>query len=314
MRRWKEQRLPNDQQLGNDGRLRNDERGVAYTEFLIAFMPLLIFVLGITQLALIAQASLAVQHAANAAVRSAVVVLDDDPARYDGTPRRSLDQDGRGSGGSSGVLSFIGAPGGLPRRGDARTRDIRLAAYVPLLAIAPGRQQILSTRQRRTVQGAVGTADLGRSAFGLLYVLGSTGVVVGTGGRVRFGEGEDVTVRVTHAYPCLVPLAARVLCDSFIELQTGMPIATTQDLLERIRSGVNSAADLRAIAAAQERVRLQRGRLSDARPGVRDLRSAEVPELLWATVANGTRFRVITADATLPIHAAPYPYQSEVSR
>ncbi|MDQ3031893.1 MAG: pilus assembly protein [Myxococcota bacterium] len=294
--------------------LLRDQCGVAYVEFLIAFMPLFVLVLGLTQLALLGQAHLAVRHAANAAVRSAVVVIDDDPARYGGTPRRSLDPINGSAGGSSGFLASIGAAS-VPRRGDARSRDIRMAAYVPLLAIAPGRQQLVSSDGRRTIQRAVGTNELGRAAFGLLYVLGSTGVVFGEGrGPVQYAEGDDVRVRVTHAYPCLVPLASRLLCDSYLELRTGAPITSGRALIDRIRQGHSSVEDLRAILAAERRVQDQRARLQRARGPLEDLEQAELAGLLWATVATGTRFRMLTAEASLPLQSAPYPYQSEVSR
>jgi hypothetical protein len=296
--------------------LLRDQRGVAYVELLIAFMPFFVLVLGLTQLALLGQAHLAVRHAANAAVRSAVVVIDDDPARYGGTARRTLDPiGGRGGGGSDGFFSLIGAPISMPRRGDARSRDIRLAAYVPLLAISPGRQQIMSRLQRANVERAVGTGGLGRAAFGMLYVLGSTGVVFGEGrGPVQYAEGDDVRVRVTHAYPCLVPLASRLLCDNWLELQSGVPITGSRDLVDRIQRGSSSAADIRAILAAQRRMSAQRERLQGAREPLADLDQAEVPGLLWTTIANGTRFRMLTAEASLPLQSAPYPYQSERPR
>ncbi|AKF05221.1 hypothetical protein [Sandaracinus amylolyticus] len=293
-------------------RLARDTRGVAYTEFLIAFMPFFALVLGLTQLALLGQAHLAVRHAANAAVRSAVVVVDDDPARYGEQPRRELDPRARGGGGSNGLLRMIGATG-ISRRGDARTRDIRLAAYVPLLAISPARSQIFSSSQRQSIQRAVGTGDLSRAGFGMLYVLGASGVIVGERGRTtRYAQGDDVTVRVTHAYPCLVPLASRLLCDNWLELQSGIPITTSRDLLDRLRGGVAGPDDIREIMAAQRRVRAQRDRLRDSRDPLRDLDEAELAGLLWTTVATGTRFRLLTAEATLPLHSAPYPYQSEV--
>lgn len=292
-------------------RLVEDCRGVAYTEFLIAFLPFFVLVLGITQLALLGAAHLAVRHAANAAVRSAVVLIDDDPARYEGEPRRVLDPNGRGSSSSSSILGIS-----LPaRRGDGRTRDIRMAAYVPLIGIAPSWNQIISSDQRLSIGRALGTSSLTRAGTGALYVLGATGVIIGQRGRTtRFAEGDDVTVRVTHAYPCLVPLASRVLCDNWIELQSGLPITMSRELAERVRAGVSTPEDIRAVLAAQSRVRDQSDRLEAASDPLEDLEHAELSGLLWATVATGTRFRVLTSESTLPLHSAPYPYQSEVRR
>lgn len=62
-----------------------EESGVAFLEFLVAFIPVWVFFLSIVQLALIATASLIVQHAADSAARAAVVVFPDDPRKYQGT-------------------------------------------------------------------------------------------------------------------------------------------------------------------------------------------------------------------------------------
>ncbi len=70
--------------------LRHDSRGVVYVEFLIAFFPLLVIFLGICQLALIASARLVVQHAALAAARSAIVVLEDSPDDFGGAGKGKL--------------------------------------------------------------------------------------------------------------------------------------------------------------------------------------------------------------------------------
>jgi Flp pilus assembly protein TadG len=67
--------------------LGRDCRGVVMLEFLVAFVPVLVLFLGVLQLALLAVAQLAVQHAAIAGARSASVVLDDDPAAYGGEAR-----------------------------------------------------------------------------------------------------------------------------------------------------------------------------------------------------------------------------------
>ncbi len=301
-----------------------DTSGVVYVELLISILPVFTMWLGIAQLALLGQASLAVRHSANAAARSAVVVLDDDPRGYGDTPRRRLDTSGRGGGGSTGFLDALGGSLGIARRGDARTRDIRLAAYVPLIGIAPSSGQIFSRAQSRSLRAAVGTSSLSRAAFGALYVMSATGVTFhggmpgsmlpwsGNEHQTRFAPGSAVTVRVTHAFPCLVPIASRFLCDTWIELQTGVPITGLQDLIARIRQGTSTVEDLRAIMRAQEQMREQRRRLDDSSDELEALGEAEIPGTMWLTAANGTRFRLLSARATLPLQSAPYPYQSEV--
>jgi Flp pilus assembly protein TadG len=70
--------------------LANDARGVVMLEFLVAFVPVLLLFLGAVQLALLSVAELVVRHAAIAGARSAAVVLDDDPARYENEARGDL--------------------------------------------------------------------------------------------------------------------------------------------------------------------------------------------------------------------------------
>ena len=71
-------------------RLANDMQGVVMLEFLLAFVPVLLLFLGAVQLTLLSVAELVVQHAAIAGARSAAVVLDDDPARYENEARGDL--------------------------------------------------------------------------------------------------------------------------------------------------------------------------------------------------------------------------------
>ena len=52
-------------------------------EFIIVFVPLFTFFLCIVQMGLLYTASLGVQHAATQSVRSASVVMPDDPRAYD---------------------------------------------------------------------------------------------------------------------------------------------------------------------------------------------------------------------------------------
>jgi hypothetical protein len=88
--------------------LLHDRRGAVYVEFLVAFVPLLLFFLSLVQLALLATGGLMVDHAAVVAARAAIVVLPDDPAFYGGAE--------------------LNTPTGR------RIEDIRRAARIPLLA------------------------------------------------------------------------------------------------------------------------------------------------------------------------------------
>ena len=62
---------------------RLDSRGAVYVEFLIAFIPVFVMFLSLVQLFDLHQAKIILHHAAFTGVRSAVVILPDDPQFYD---------------------------------------------------------------------------------------------------------------------------------------------------------------------------------------------------------------------------------------
>lgn len=163
---------------------RGPQRGAVHVEFLVVFLPLLMLILCLVQLALIYVGKVTTQRAANAAVRAAVVILDDDPRYYGGAPRNV-------------------ATG-------ARLEDIRHAAVIPLssLSAASG-----------TVERAVG---LGEAGLGASLGYADRATTVSFPGGARFGLEADVTVRVTHRFRCSVPLGRWILCarggGRFIEL------------------------------------------------------------------------------------------------
>ncbi len=288
-----------------------DTRGAVYTEFLVCFLPVFVLVLALVQLALIAQATLVVRFAADTAVRSAIVVLDEDPARYSGSPRRVLDASASRSG-TGGLAGLFGRSGGGSSGGSrSRLATIRSAAYRPLLAITPGAGQV-TPGSARSVMGAIEPGSmLTRTAFGLVYVTAGSAVTFPRAPgapehRTGYGQGDPVTVRVTFAYPCLVPIASTMLCDSIAELASGAPIGAIDSILGP-RSGVEGAL------ATARRARTTRERLVASRARWDELRHAERPNMLLATVLASTRFALLSAEATLPLQSAPYPYQSEVS-
>jgi len=88
---------------------RRGRAGAVYVEFLIAFLPIFFFFLGLVQLAFVQTANLIVKHAATKAARAAAVVLPDDPQYYGGVP----------------VGSFSGQ----------RQTDIEHAAQIPLATL-----------------------------------------------------------------------------------------------------------------------------------------------------------------------------------
>jgi hypothetical protein len=201
-----------------------DSRGVVFLEFLVAFIPIWTLCLCTFQLALIAHADLIVKHAADAAARSAVVVLPDDPAEYAGERKMSVGRKPPTSGGLIGTANEASYPYEVPRaneivpalssrllRGVRRSRfdTIRMAAQVPLIPLA-------STRFRTHPDSSMRSALAGASSVAASFFLGLSGVAVTfPGAQDDLVMGPEVTVRVTYAYHCAVPLARQILCSSF---------------------------------------------------------------------------------------------------
>lgn len=207
--------------------LLRDCGGVVFLEFLIAFLPVWTFSLCIFQLALITRANLIVKHSADAAARSAAVVLPDDPAEYGGEPEMSVNRNPvtanalvtalgdissalRSS--STRALAAAFSDRALANVGRSRLNTIRLAAHVPLMPLAPtnvGRDPSPSLRKSlggpRSLASAIYYQPF---AVAVTFPNASGGVVT----------GPEVTVRVVYAYQCSVPLARRLLCSPFDQL------------------------------------------------------------------------------------------------
>ncbi len=207
--------------------LLRSQGGVLFLEFLVSFLPVWVFSLCVFQLALIARANLVVKRAADAAARSAAVVLPDDPAEYGGEPQMSVArQPGAGSALSAalhaassamrsptaGSVSHAFSTQAFSNLGRSRLNTIRLAAHVPLMPLAPND---VHARAGPSLQNAIGGSRSLLSSFALQPFA----VAVTFPGEAKgFVPGPEVTVRVTYAYPCTVPIARRILCSTFDKL------------------------------------------------------------------------------------------------
>ena len=96
--------------------------------------------------------------------------------------------------------------------GHSRLNTIRLAAYVALAPLASG---YIGIDSRPSLRKAIG--DKRGPLSSLVYHLFALSVTFpGLNGSVV--SGPEITVRVTYAYQCSVPLARRLLCRSFDDL------------------------------------------------------------------------------------------------
>ena len=282
--------------LADDRRaLGGDTRGAVYVEFLVAFMPLFVLFLATIQLALLTAAKLVVTHAAWSGARSAVVILEDDPDRFDGASRGSLTE-----GAPEAVPSALDVLAALPLPGmeshgegarhpeasaaagvqcGARMAPIRASAYFPLLALAPD-ARVLEGAPADDVASSL-TSELGRRAAAALeYTRAATVVSVHAAPRTeqlaqRVGKKAPVTVRVTYAVYCGVPLARKLVCNSLSEL---------------------AAADSAAAGDAESPAGVLRRRFS----------TVESRAAFEQLASSNARFVVFEAEATLPNQGAEY--------
>lgn len=280
--------------------LRSDTRGVVYVEFLFAFFPLFSFFLAICQLSLTASAELIVQHAASQAARSAIVVLEEAPEQYDGAPRGDLLHGAPAPEGSpEALLSALGfdsvgiqapsAASGLGQNG-ARMQPIRLAAYMALLTLAPD-AHVAKTPEDASVGRSLSATTSSKLRFALSFTRGAAVVTAHASpsqerpAYLPFALDEVVTIRVSYLYHCGVPLVSRWLCTPYEQL-----------MRKEGEGGLFDAFDsLIGEVSMRDRLLL-----------------AEDPHTLGALVAPGARFKVISAQATLPIQGARYTSRTQV--
>jgi len=205
-----------------------DQRGVVFLEFLIAFVPMWTFFLCVLQLSFIAHANLMVMHAADSAARSAVVVLPDDPNEYGGEPQLSVDRNPVTGSELEGALGRLGsalqgrpsartvvsafADQTLANLGRSRLNTIRLAAHIPLMPLAPVN---VGRDSEPSIGKAIGSE---RKLLSSLYYQPFALAVTFPGLQGSMATGSEITVRVTYAYQCTVPLVRRLLCQAFADL------------------------------------------------------------------------------------------------
>lgn len=263
--------------------------GAVALEFLLAFPPLFVMVLGVVQLALLAAADLVVRHAAIVGVRAAVVVLDDDPRHYDGTPRGRIDGVQAGSALDQRFAAQLGADAGrdwiAQRPGDGpRMAAIRTAVHAKLAAIAPP-AGLLAGLAGPDVASAIGDpASRLASGLGRFVPMAAAVVFPSVVESAELQEDavttDPVVLRVTYLLPCAVPIARMLLCRKV-------------------------AWDARA----------QRLTIIDADAATRraldDLRHAPDASAQASLALLGVPVAVLAAEASLPLQAAPYAYAGE---
>jgi len=289
--------------------------GVAYVEFLIAFLPLFIMFMGMVQMCLMYAGDLVVQHAASRATRAAVVVLDDDPQYYDGAARRRIDRSGRSSSGDplGGIVGLFGGGGGgsgPPATGGPRISAIRAAASMPLAAISPSLSQLIDSDSVRTAidspeaRAATGVFMYNNSAMGVTFPTAP----LATSYRDSFSHGDQVTARVTYLFHCGVPLVNRMMCETYPAIRLGPAAALVEGLIHDIADGsISFDEGMERLRRADE----SRRRHERDSPAVRELESSGAADMMYLTAARGAYFKVLRGEATMPLQSAHYRYAGE---
>jgi len=311
---------------------------VVYVEFLISFTCFFALFVCVVQLAIVATAKLVVQHAAVQAVRAAVVTIDDDPVFYDSGTRKHLESKGGDSAGdtsqrlAASALKTLGmelghVPSGLGGGGTARLNRIRNAAYLPLSAISPTAEQVarwvpfatsikpdldaISVRHdigdNPTMRIITGFGVYGRIGAAITFPKSPGSKELHPSSDVEFKDTDAVTVRVTYLLPCNVPLARDIVCRSIVGL-TGIP--------EAVRSAVTALEDPgpESFKEAYQKWRAVPGALQNLTQDMKELMRAEWSYLQLAILTRlSERFVILSAEASLPNHGAPYKYYSELN-
>jgi len=295
--------------------------GVVYVEVLVAIIPVFIFFFGLLQLALLYTARLVVRHAAQRAVRSAVVVLEDAPSKFDDTAQGEVtyhDPSATSGGSAQQFLQGIGDVLGvqlplgdvqrlLNSEAGPRLAAIQRAAYMPLSTLAPSPAALLDTFGISKDSLGSGNSNLMQFAVGLFLYNRAAAMVTlrKPDGSVAncVGPTEDVTVRVTYLYFCTMPIVSSIMCDSLMNLSG---LDQLDDAAKNAYESV-SGGGLQGVQQAKDGLQADLQRVSDRVGGLsRELQYAASPELLLPFLFSRAHFKLVSAEATLPNQGALY--------
>ncbi len=325
--------IPKDARCEEDiSPLLRNETGAAYTEMLVCFMPMFTLITCLIQMALMNVAHLIVAHSAVLAARAAVVVLPDTATCYSDNPPNQLATGATGN--ENIVQTLIGGLGsatpvptdfgGLDRlipsgsrsgsgndpqsvffQTNARYGQIHSAASMPLMGLSPTPLMMRSRDSNiaRSLGAGSATALLARMATSLIYNRAALAVTFLKDGQYAnsFGDNDMVTVRVTYAFTCGVPLARNIMCKDAL----GMRYPSAAAIRDRVRDAIRTPSP-GSIVGAIGAIRDAERDVSETDPGAAELRTAPNSAGLLLGLITGQRFAVIRAQAQLPNQGAPY--------
>jgi hypothetical protein len=186
---------------------------------------------------------------------------------------------------------YDGAPRlqlGSGTEGGPRMAAIRTAVHTRLAAIAPDKTlfgALLGKRLRASVKLAIGEVAKRASVEDAEYLSIATSIVFplapGSSALQQTEISEDqIVVRVVHLVPCAVPVVNALLCNEL----AWNPLARRVFIPDADTRTQRALDDLQHAPTVSDQARLVRSAL---------------------------RFAVVQAEASLPLHAAPYRYLSQ---
>ena len=221
-------------------------QGAVYVEFLLVIWPLLLLLLGLTQIGLMYGAHLLVCQAAAKAVRAAVVIFPDENVDdYEGVEANHIGSEGEGGeGGEGGDASGDGSSSGLDAYKNApdggRLDQIRMAARIVLAPVAPsieaywGKSLAEGIGEYPITSSLIGVMGWNAKAVAVTFPDRSNAAKAAAeesnsengdkdeaelpNYKTEFQSQEGITARVTFLYKCPVPLARSIMCKSYDDL------------------------------------------------------------------------------------------------
>ena len=166
-------------------------------------------------------------------------------------------------------------------------QTIRTAGYLPLLALAP-RPDAVMVGGDPSLGDSLPAGFESRLLFGLRWTRAASVITLHDApgsdelAAEPVGHKAPVTVRTTYLFHCAVPLVRALMCDTLASL-----LAPSQTFF-----GPIAATDARS--ALGKRLQL-----------------AEAPGDLEQLAGSGSRFAVLTAEATLPNQGADYTVRAD---
>ena len=183
------------------------------------------------------------------------------------------------------------------------------------MAVSPSMQQLTGpTSVMAAIDDPMQRAVMGQSAYNRAAMAVTFPLAPGaTEYRDTFESAASapnlqLTTRVTYLFACSVPLASRLMCESYPTLRLGPAAEIAEALIDSLGSG---SASPESVMAELERLDNTWRRYEESQPALEELDRAAAGDMMYLTSATGARFKVLRGEVTLPLQSTRYRYPSE---